>query len=239
MPRVDTRLPAPSQVTTRTRIGVTPESSDFTGCQVRVCFTACQVGTRRTPERPFSMRRGPCSRRTATSASASKRSPARPGSRARRSTCTSRRRPSCSGRSTNASNAQDVAPAFEKVWAADTAAAALDAWVDAVAEAVPKFIGIATTRSIAARRSDPDVQATWDAPAESQYANCVRLAQRLKRDKQLIPRMSAADAADILWCQTSIGAYESLVVDRGVAPRTLGRVAEAVAPHVALRRHAS
>ena len=26
--------------------------------------------------------------------------------------------------------------------------------------------------------------------------------------------MSAADAADILWCQTSIGAYESLVVDR-------------------------
>ena len=168
MPRVDTRLPAPSQVTTRTRIGVTPESSGFTGCQVRVCFTACQVGTRRTPERPFSMRRGPCSRRTATSASASKRSPARRGSRARRSTCTSRRRPSCSARSTNAVNAEDVAPAFEKVWAADTAAAALDAWVDAVAEAVPKFIGIANTLD-AARRSDPDVQATWDAPAESQY----------------------------------------------------------------------
>jgi len=110
-------------------------------------------------------------------------------------------------------NAQDVAPAFEKVWAAETAAAALDGWVDAVAEAVPKFIGIANTLD-AARRSDPDVQATWDAPAESQYANCFRLAQRLKREKQLIPRMSAADAADILWCQTSIWAYESLVVDR-------------------------
>ncbi len=51
-------------------------------------------------------------------------------------------------------------------------------------------------------------------PPKSQYANCVRLAQRLKREKQLIPRMSAADAADILWCQTSIWAYESLVVDR-------------------------
>jgi AcrR family transcriptional regulator len=110
-------------------------------------------------------------------------------------------------------NAQDVAPAFEPVWAAETAVAALDAWVDAVAEAVPKFIGIANTLN-AARRSDPDVQATWDAPAESQYANCLRLAQRLKRDKLLIPRMSAADAADILWCQTSIWAYEGLVVDR-------------------------
>ena len=110
-------------------------------------------------------------------------------------------------------NTQDVAPAFEKVWAAETADAALDAWIDATAEAVPKFIGIANMLN-AARRSDPDAAATWDAPAASHYAECLRLATRLKQEKLLKPRMTAADAADILWHQTSIWGYESLVVDR-------------------------
>ena len=82
-----------------------------------------------------------------------------------------------------------------------------------VAEAMPKFIDIANTLN-AARRSDPDVQATWDAPAEGQLRELSALGQRLKREKQLIPRMKATEAADIMWCQTSIWAYESLVVDR-------------------------
>jgi AcrR family transcriptional regulator len=110
-------------------------------------------------------------------------------------------------------NEQDVAPAFVKVWAAETAEGALDAWITATAEAVPKFIGIANTLN-AARRSDPDVEATWEAPAAGRYADCLRLATRLKREKKLIPRLTTADAADILWCQTSIWAYECLVVDR-------------------------
>jgi AcrR family transcriptional regulator len=110
-------------------------------------------------------------------------------------------------------NAQDVAPAFEKVWAAQTAEGALDAWIDAVAEAVPRFIGIANALNCA-RRSDPDVEATWHVPAERQYANCLRLAERLKREKRLQPRMTVADAADIIWAQTSIWAFEGLVVDR-------------------------
>ena len=110
-------------------------------------------------------------------------------------------------------NEQDVAPAFEKVWAADTAEAALDAWIDATAEAVPKFIGLANTLN-AARRSDSDAEETWQAPADGQYAQCVRLAARLKQERKLAPRVTVADAADILWCQTSIGAFESLVVDR-------------------------
>src|SRR2546421_2812020 len=110
-------------------------------------------------------------------------------------------------------NTQDVAPAFERVWAAETAEDALDAWISATAEAVPKFLAIANTLN-AARRSDPDVEATWKAPAEGRYADCLRLAARLKQEKKLTPRMKVADAADILWCQTSIWAYESLVVDR-------------------------
>jgi AcrR family transcriptional regulator len=110
-------------------------------------------------------------------------------------------------------NTQDVAPAFERVWAAETADVALDAWIDATAEAVPKFIGIANMLN-AARRSDPDAAATWDAPAEGHYAECLRLATRLKDEKLLKPRMTAGDAADILWHQTSIWGFESLVVDR-------------------------
>jgi AcrR family transcriptional regulator len=110
-------------------------------------------------------------------------------------------------------NERDIAPAFEKVWAADTAEAALDAWIDATAEAIPKFIGLANTLN-AARRSDREAEETWQAPADGQYAQCVRLAARLKQEKKLAPRMTVADAADILWCQTSIWAFESLVVDR-------------------------
>ena len=105
----------------------------------------------------------------------------------------------------------------------------------ATAEAVPKFIGIANTLD-AAPRSDPDVEATWDAPAEAHYADCLRLATRLKQEKKLIPRLTVADAADIVWCQTSIGAFESLVVDRALAGRPLGALATALAPHAALRR---
>ena len=56
-----------------------------------------------------------------------------------------------------------------------------------VAEAVPKFIGIANTLN-AARRSDPDVRRPGMRPPEAQYADCLRLAPRLKREKQLIPR---------------------------------------------------
>ena len=49
---------------------------------------------------------------------------------------------------------------------------------------------------------------------KASYADCRRLATRLKQEKKLIPRMTVADAADVLWCQTSIWAFESLVVDR-------------------------
>ena len=52
-------------------------------------------------------------------------------------------------------------------------------------------------------------------PAQGHYADCLRLAERLKREGKLVARMKAADAADILWAQTSFGAYESLVVERG------------------------
>ncbi len=72
------------------------------------------------------------------------------------------------------------------------------------------------TRSTPPRRSDPDVEATWQAPAERHYADCLRLADTPETGEEAaVPRMTVADAADILWAQTSIWAFESLVVDRG------------------------
>src|SRR3954471_10173805 len=40
-------------------------------------------------------------------------------------------------------NEQDVAPAFVPVWSAETSRAALDAWVEACSQAIPKILAIA------------------------------------------------------------------------------------------------
>ena len=107
-----------------------------------------------------------------------------------------------------------VVPAFEPVWNATTADEALDAWIEGTARAIPQFLDISNALN-AARRSDPDVDATWETPARTHYDDCVRLAEFLKREKKLAPRMKVSEAADIIWMQTGIWAYESLIVDRG------------------------
>jgi AcrR family transcriptional regulator len=111
-------------------------------------------------------------------------------------------------------NEQDVAPAFEKVWRAKSAAAALDAWVDACADAIPKILGIFNALE-PKRQLDADAEATWKAPAEGQYAGCRRLAELLDRDHALARGVSVTEAADMVWSLTSVRAYESLVIERG------------------------
>src|SRR4051794_17864585 len=59
-------------------------------------------------------------------------------------------------------NEQDVEPAMRKVWNAPDADKALDVWVQASAEAIPKIIGIANALSTA-RQFDRDVETTWEA----------------------------------------------------------------------------
>lgn len=115
-------------------------------------------------------------------------------------------------------NEQDVEPAFRRVWESPSAAAALDAWAEASAEAIPKIIGLANALD-APRHTDPEVDSTWKAPAQGHYADCLRLARWLKRDGQLPAAMTTATAADILWSMTSIRAYESLVVQRRWSPQ--------------------
>ncbi len=119
-------------------------------------------------------------------------------------------------------NELDVAPAMERVWAAKSASAALDIWVDVSADAIPRIIGIFNALDTP-RRVDPDVEATWQAPAEGHYADCRRLAEWLHREGELSAGMKAAEAADIIWSVTNVKAYESLVVDRSWTPRRWAR----------------
>jgi AcrR family transcriptional regulator len=114
-------------------------------------------------------------------------------------------------------NERDVAPAFVPVWAADNARTALDRWVDACAAAIPKILAIANALD-AARRYDSDADATWQAPKEGQYAQCLRLATWLRREGALVDGMSANEAADTIWSLTALWAYEGLVHDRNWSP---------------------
>jgi AcrR family transcriptional regulator len=111
-------------------------------------------------------------------------------------------------------NEQDVAPAMARVWAAPDADQALDVWVEASADAIPKIMGIANALNTA-RQFDTDVETTWEAPKNSHYEECLRLAKWLRKEQRLRTDMTAADAADMLWNLTGIWAFESLVHDRG------------------------
>lgn len=112
-------------------------------------------------------------------------------------------------------NEQDVVPAHEShgVWEAQSAEEALEAFVAVSGEVVPKIRGIANAL-IVARRVDPDVEATWEAPSEGRYADCRRLAEWMARDRVLVRGVGVEDAADILFGVVSIWSYENLVIDR-------------------------
>lgn len=109
---------------------------------------------------------------------------------------------------------RDVEPATRRIWEAPTALDALDAWMVAGGEAIPKILAIAKALE-APRRFDPEAAEAWQAPAAGRYGDCLRLAQWLKRDGVLKPGLKTGDAADMIWMLTSFGSYESLVVDRG------------------------
>jgi len=110
-------------------------------------------------------------------------------------------------------NQLDVAPAMAKVWAAKSASAALDVWVDVSAEAIPRIIDIFNALD-PPRRFDADAEATWQAPAEGHYAECRRLAEWLHRDGELVAGTKVAEAADVIWSITNVKAFESFVSDR-------------------------
>lgn len=130
-------------------------------------------------------------------------------------------------------NVQDVAPAMARVWAKRTARAGLDAFVAASAEAIPRIIGIAD--ALAPPRKDPDLDATWEAPREGRFADCLRMGEWLERDGVLAPGVTARDAADVLWMMASMPSYASLVIQRGWSPQRWTRWVRAALQGALLR----
>lgn len=124
-------------------------------------------------------------------------------------------------------NELDVAPVMAKVWAKRSARSALDAFVGASADAIPRIIGIADALAPPAR-TDPDLEATWEAPREGRYADCWRIGEWLERDGALAPGVSVRDAADLLWMMVSMPSYASLVLQRGWKPERWIRWVRAV-----------
>lgn len=114
-------------------------------------------------------------------------------------------------------NEQDVAPAMARVWTRRTARSALDAFVAASAEAIPRILAIAD--ALAPPRQDTELTATWEASGEGRYADCLRMGQWLERDGVLAAGVTARDAADVLWMMASMPSYALLVVQRGWTPQ--------------------
>lgn len=131
-------------------------------------------------------------------------------------------------------NELDVAPAMARVWTKRTARAGLDAFVASSAEATPRILGIADALTPLPNR-DPDLKATWAAPAEGRYADCLRMGVWLEGDGYLAAGITARDAADVLWMMVSMPSYASLVVQRGWSPQRWTRWVQA-ALHCALLR---
>ena len=115
-------------------------------------------------------------------------------------------------------NRLDVEPVMRHVWEQTDANAALDSFVTASAQAIPKIIAIANALE-SPRRVDPDIQAAWEVPLRGRYEDCRRLAEWLKRDGVLAPGITVRDTADVLSAMVSIHSYETLVVERGWTPQ--------------------
>ena len=108
-------------------------------------------------------------------------------------------------------NQKHVFPAFEHrgLWKSASGIDALDAWVEVVARTTPPILAVANAVD-AARRSDPGAEAIWRHPTRGRYADCLRIARWLGRDRTLAPGWQPADAARFLWAATSIRVFEDL-----------------------------
>jgi hypothetical protein len=120
---------------------------------------------------------------------------------------------------------------MRRVWEQTDANTALDSFVTASAQAIPKIIAI-TNALESPRRVDPDIQAAWEVPLRSRYSDCRRLAEWLKRDGGLASGITVRDTADVLSAMVSIPSYESLVIQRHWTPQrwTRWQLKSAAAP---------
>ncbi len=67
----------------------------------------------------------------------------------------------------------------------------------------------------AVRRTDPEIERSWQDRLQHRLAGCRDIMRRVKHDGDLIPGTDVDTAADLLWTLTSLRMWEDLVVLRG------------------------
>ncbi|TNM39776.1 TetR/AcrR family transcriptional regulator [Nocardioides albidus] len=110
----------------------------------------------------------------------------------------------------------DVLPVLDRhpITAAKTALDALDATIAADVEVSSRVWRIHEALTTA-RRQHPEVEETLRPGEEDRYGVLLAVAQRLKQEGALPPKMRASAFADMLWGLTGLGTYRSLVIERG------------------------
>lgn len=110
----------------------------------------------------------------------------------------------------------DVVPVVERHPITDelTALDALDAMIAVDVEVASKVWRIHEALTTA-RRQHPEVEETLRPREEERYGELLALAQRLKREGTLPPKIRVGMFADMLWGLLNIGTYKNLVIERG------------------------
>lgn len=67
----------------------------------------------------------------------------------------------------------------------------------------------------AVRRTDPELERSWQDRLNHRLAGCREIIRKVKDDGELTPDLDVDTAADLLWTLTSLRMWEDLVVLRG------------------------
>ncbi|MBD0338195.1 MAG: TetR family transcriptional regulator [Thermoleophilia bacterium] len=105
---------------------------------------------------------------------------------------------------------RDLARAVDE---APTALAALDRFVELVAELTPRVRRTAAVLE-AARLDVPEAAAAWRDRTESRRRRCRRIVDRLAREARLAEGWTVEEAADFLWAASGLHVWEDLVILR-------------------------
>jgi AcrR family transcriptional regulator len=106
---------------------------------------------------------------------------------------------------------------IEKIRTAPSGLAAVRELVALQARTNPEIWAIARAMD-AVRRTDTEVEKSWQDRLNDRLQGCRQIVSRLAKDGVLRKELKPAAAADILWSITSLRAWEDLVLQRGWAP---------------------
>ena len=70
-----------------------------------------------------------------------------------------------------------------------------------------------------ARRSDPEVERSWQDRLQHRLIGCRQIMRKVQDDGDLVPNVPVDCAADMLWTLTSLRMWEDLVVVRRWPPK--------------------